>query len=196
LASDFNRFMTVFGRRWKKSVAAQLLRIPRTAIFHFLDILFHSLDLHAARRECRPAAVDMRPFDAAADAVALRTLVEACRAGAGQDAASFAPAGIAAELVSRPGRLVHASLAWPHAEPSAAVGLVAVVEAGEREPRRFSIAWLLVHPQARRLGIATTLVDHALDVARSRGAATVAVETRETWVSAASFWRSMTSRIS
>jgi ribosomal protein S18 acetylase RimI-like enzyme len=161
-----------------------------------LQILFHSLDLHAARRECRPAAVDVRPLVLPADAPALMRLVEACQAGAGRDEASFAPAGIAAELVSRPGRQVHALLAWPHAEPSAAVGLVAVVEAGEREPRRFSIAWLLVHPQARRRGIATTLVDHALDVARSRGAATVAVETRETWVSAASFWRSMTSRIS
>jgi ribosomal protein S18 acetylase RimI-like enzyme len=82
------------------------------------------------------------------------------------------------------------------AAPSQPLGLVAVVEAGDREPRRFSIAWLLVHPQARRRGIATALVDQALDVARSRGAARVAVETRANWVSAASFWRSMTSRIS
>jgi ribosomal protein S18 acetylase RimI-like enzyme len=138
----------------------------------------------------------MRPFEPVADAAAVFALVEACRAEAGADEAAFAPAGIAAELVSRPGRQVHAWLAMSQAKPSKPLGLVAVVEAGEREPRRFSIAWLLVHPQSRRRGIATALVDQAVDVARSRGAAAVAVETRETWVSAASFWRSMTSRIS
>ncbi len=163
-----------------------------------MHIVFHSLDVDAGRRlgEDRSPAIDVRPFDPAADAIALETLVEACRAGAGRDEASFAPAGIAAELVSRPGRQVHALLAMTRAEPSAAVGLVVVVEAGPRDPRRFSIAWLLVDPQARRRGIATTLVAHALEVARARGSTTVAVETHGAWLSASSFWRSMTSRIS
>jgi GNAT superfamily N-acetyltransferase len=163
-----------------------------------MHIVFHSLDVEAGHRigAGRCSAVDMRPFEPGADAAAVFALVEACRAEAGADEAAFAPAGIAAELVSRPGRQVHAWLAMSQAEPFQPLGLVAVVEAGDREPRRFSIAWLLVHPQARRRGIATALVDQALDVARSRGAATVAVETRERWVSAASFWRSMTSRIS
>jgi GNAT superfamily N-acetyltransferase len=163
-----------------------------------MHIVFHSLDVEAGHRigAGRCAAVDVRPFEPGADAAAVFALVEACRAEAGADEAAFAPAGIAAELVSRPGRQVHAWLAMSQAEPSQPLGLVAVVEAGDREPRRFSIAWLLVHPQARRRGIATALVDQALDVARSRGAATVAVETRARWVSAASFWRSMTSRIS
>jgi ribosomal protein S18 acetylase RimI-like enzyme len=163
-----------------------------------MHIVFHSLDVEAVHRigAGRCALVDMRPFEPVADAAAVFALVEACRAGAGADEAAFAPAGIAAELVSRPGRQVHAWLAMSKAAPSQPLGLVAVVEAGDREPRRFSIAWLLVHPQARRRGIATALVDQALDVARSRGAARVAVETRANWVSAASFWRSMTSRIS
>lgn len=158
-----------------------------------MDIVFHSLDVDAVRRlgERRVAEIDVRPFDPAADAVALRPLVEACQAGVGHDEAAFAPAGIAAELVSRPGRRVHALLAWTHAEPSTAVGLVALVEAGEREPRRFSIAWLLVHPQARRRGIAAALVRHALAEAAARGAATVAVETHGDWVSASSFWRAL-----
>jgi ribosomal protein S18 acetylase RimI-like enzyme len=163
-----------------------------------MHIVSHSLDVEAVHRigAGRCAAVDVRPFEPGADAAAVFALVEACRAGAGADEAAFAPAGIAAELVSRPGRQVHAWLAMSKAEPSHPLGLVAVVEAGDREPRRFSIAWLLVHPQSRRRGIATTLVDQALDVARSRGAARVAVETRANWVSATSFWRSMTSRIS
>jgi ribosomal protein S18 acetylase RimI-like enzyme len=163
-----------------------------------MRIIFHSLDVEAGHRigAGRCAAVDVRPFEPEADAAAVFALVEACRAGAGAAEAAFAPAGIAAELVSRPGRQVHTWLAMSQAAPSQPLGLVAVVEAGDREPRRFSIAWLLVHPQARRRGIATALVDQALDVARSRGAATVAVETRANWVSATSFWRSMTSRIS
>jgi GNAT superfamily N-acetyltransferase len=162
-----------------------------------MHIIFHSLDVEAGPRigAGRCTAVDVRPFEPGGDAAAVLALVEACRAEAGADEAAFAPAGIAAELVSRPGRQVHAWLAMSKAEPSHPLGLVAVVEAGNREPRRFSIAWLLVHPQSRRRGIATALVDQALDVARSRGAATVAVETRGRWVSAASFWRSMTNRI-
>jgi len=71
------------------------------------------------------------------------------------------------------------------------VGLVTLVVAGERELRRFSIAWLLVHPHARRRGIATALVRHALADAATRGAATVGVETLGAWVSAASFWRAL-----
>jgi ribosomal protein S18 acetylase RimI-like enzyme len=158
-----------------------------------MHIVFHSLDVDAVRRpgEGRAAAIDVRPFDPAADAIVLKTLVEACQAGAGRDEAAFAPAGIAAELVSRPGRQVHALLAWSHAEPAKAVGLAALVEAGEREPRRFSIAWLLVHPEARRRGVATALVRHALAEAAARGAAAVAVETHEAWVSASSFWREL-----
>lgn len=162
-----------------------------------MGILFHSLDVEAGQRigagSC--AAVDVRPCDPAADAAAVFTLADACRTGAGQDEAAFAPAGIAAELVSRPGRQVHAWLAWSQAEPSQPLGLVAVVEAGDRAPRRFSIAWLFVHPQARRRGIATALVAHALAEARLRGAARLAVETRARWVPAASFWGAMTSRI-
>jgi ribosomal protein S18 acetylase RimI-like enzyme len=158
-----------------------------------VEILFHSLDVDAGHRigAGRCAVVDVRPFDPGADAAAVSALVEACRAGADADEAAFAPAGIAAEIGSRPGRQVHAWLAMSKGEPSQPLGLVAVVEAGEREPRRFSIAWLLVHPQARRRGIATTLVDQALDAARSRGAETVAVETRASWRAAASFWRAI-----
>lgn len=161
-----------------------------------MHIVFHSLDVEASHRNGagRCAAVDMRPFEPGGDAATVFALVEACRAEAGADEAAFAPAGIAAELVSRPGRRVHAWLAMPQAEPSEPLGLVAVVEAGDREPRRFSIAWLLVHPQARRRGIATALVDQALDVARSRGAETVAVETHGSWRAAASFWRSIAAR--
>lgn len=158
-----------------------------------MNIVCHTLDVDADWRlgDGRAAAIDVRPFDPAADAVALRSLVEACQTAATRTEPPFAPAGIAAELVSRRGRQVHALLAWSRVEPCPAVGIVALVEAGEREPRRFSIAWLLVHPQARRRGIATALVRHALDAARSRGAHTVAAETLRPWRSAALFWRTI-----
>lgn len=161
-----------------------------------MEIIFHSLDVEAGRRLAagHSAAIELRPVDRQADAAALATLVAACRAWVVADEASFTPSGIAAELVSRPGRRVDAWLAWTEAVPAEAVGLVAVVEASDRPPRRFSIAWLLVHPQARRRGIATALVAHALDQARSRGAATVAAETRGTWRSAAAFWRAIAAR--
>jgi GNAT superfamily N-acetyltransferase len=162
-----------------------------------MQIVFHSLDVEAGRRigAGRCAPVDVRPFDPEVDAAAVFALADACRAGAGQDEAAFAPAGIAAELVSRPGRRVDAWLAWPQEEPSQPLGLVAVVEAGDREPRRFSIAWLFVDPQARRRGIATALVAHALAAAHARGAARLAAETHGAWPAASSFWRSIASRL-
>ncbi len=124
-----------------------------------------------------------------------------CRAVDPDSAGRFAPLGMLAELSSRPERTVHAWLSWPRGTGAVEgprrcvdqvpLGLVALVAAGPVQYPRFSIAWLLVHPEARRQGVATALVAHALDHAWSLDATRVFAETLATWPAAAGFWRSV-----
>jgi ribosomal protein S18 acetylase RimI-like enzyme len=133
------------------------------------------------------------------DRQAVAMLAAQCRSA--DPAGHFAPAGLVAELNGRPGRAVHAWLAWPMGAATRAVaggcvdngplGLVALVAAGEVPQPRFSIAWLLVHPDARRRGIATALVAHAVAHAESLGATRVSAETLSSWPAAVGFWRSV-----
>jgi GNAT superfamily N-acetyltransferase len=101
----------------------------------------------------------------------------------------FAAAGIVAELGSRPGRRVQAWLATADAV-GPPVGLVTLVVAGP-PPGRCSIGWLLVHPSARRHGVASALVRQALDEARALGHDLVCVETLPSWTDAVAFWNAM-----
>ena len=133
------------------------------------------------------------------DRQAVMGLAARCRSA--DPAGHFAPAGLLSELNGRPGRGVNAWLAWPARQrpPATAasgitigpLGLVALVTAGELPQPRFSIAWLLVDPEARRQGIASALVAHAIDHAESLGAMQVFAETLSTWPAAAGFWRSV-----
>lgn len=155
---------------------------------------------HSDRGAAPVAAVDLVAVSMArADhREAVVTLATQCRSE--DPAGHFNPHGLLAELTGRPARLVHAWLAWPAATATIAatgsdadtgpLGLVALVTAGVMPKPRFSIAWLLVHPAARRRGIATALVNHAVAHAESFGATEISAETLPSWPAAVGFWRS------
>jgi ribosomal protein S18 acetylase RimI-like enzyme len=74
------------------------------------------------------------------------------------------------------------------------LGLVALVRAGgagEAPAVNWSVAWLLVDPRHRRLGIARSLVLVAVAAAAERGAVRVTAETRSDWTAARRFWESI-----
>lgn len=141
----------------------------------------------------KPAmGVEIIPFDAALHGLGIAALVAACRSPEGRPVQGFAPARLASELASRPGRATHVMVAWPAGarEPGVApVGLVSLVVTGQAGRGRFSIASLLVHPATRRCGVATALVVAALDRARALGATEVFAETLSSWPDATAFWQ-------
>lgn len=129
-------------------------------------------------------------------------ITELARAAARQPAVSFSPAGLVGELASRPGREITAWLAreGPPADgsavadaparadtPARAVGLVAL----SRTRGGWSIPWLLVHPDVRRHGVGRLLVAHAIEHARSRGAAGITAESLSSWPAAVAFWQAV-----
>ena len=157
--------------------------------------------LHAVRFGRLSPALNIAPvaMERADDRQAVVALATRCRSG--DPAGHPAPAGLLAELTGRQGRAVHAWLAWPagtaaiaatvNAVDTVPIGLVALVAAGAMPQPRFTIAWLLVHPEARRRGIATALVAHAVAHAESLGATQVSAETLSSWPAAVGFWRSI-----
>jgi GNAT superfamily N-acetyltransferase len=123
-------------------------------------------------------------------------ITELARAAARQPAVSFSPAGLVGELASRPGREITAWLAreGPPADgdaatdaPARAVGLVAL----SRTRGGWSIPWLLVHPDVRRHGVGRLLVAHAIEHARSRGAAGITADSLSSWPAAVAFWQAV-----
>lgn len=116
------------------------------------------------------------------DVNAVKEAIEICQ---GLESPEHPLKGLRAELESRPGRAVTWWLAHLGDRP---VGLAALVAADAFQGRRHSIAWLLVSPPARRLGIGRALVATALECALADGAKAIWVETRSDWAPAVAFW--------
>lgn len=147
-----------------------------------------------------PTLLEINAVESARDRAAVAALAESCR---GQDGPSMqvSATGLAGELVSRPGREVHGWLAWSTETIAGAektrdcpLGLVTLVAASPPSggsARRFSIGWLVVHPEARRRGVAGALVNHAVQHARACGASAIFADTRADWPAAVAFWQAL-----
>ena len=102
--------------------------------------------------------------------------------------------GLLTELTSRPDRQVEAWLAVvPTAEDARVrpVGLISLVQCRSVTGIRHSIGWVLVHPAARRRGVARALVTQACSRAVELAADSVWVECRSDWADAMAFWRAV-----
>jgi ribosomal protein S18 acetylase RimI-like enzyme len=139
--------------------------------------------------------IEIVAVDPQRDADAVAAVAEACRHADASQGMRLASMGLACELAGRPGRRVHSWLAWPAAgDRGCPLGLVALVESTARagdSTRRLSIGWLMVHPQARRRGVAVALVRHAVEHGRAVGASEIFVETLVSWSAAVAFWRAV-----
>jgi GNAT superfamily N-acetyltransferase len=100
-------------------------------------------------------------------------------------------AGLAGVWSDRAGRTTRGFVAIDAGDGADAAwaGLVVVAESETVGCRRFSLAWLLVHPAVRRRGVATALVCHALEFIHARGGTEASVESLTAWPPAVAFWR-------
>jgi len=155
---------------------------------------------------CQPASAprdNVAPFEV----IPLAGGEEQSRALAAGVAAScgLRPEGFLAELTSRPGRRVHGwgavvpcekapgSIAAGPGPQAGLLGVILLLELthpGKGAPR-FSIPWLLVRPESRRLGLGRALVAAALGQAERLGATRVSIDTLDRWPEAVAFWRGM-----
>ena len=102
------------------------------------------------------------------------------------------PSGLVSELSGRAGREVEAWIAVPgSADATEVLGLATLVTSTGRARLRRSIAWLLVHPSARRRGIGRALVETICHEASTRDQAELWVECHTQWQIAMAFWRSV-----
>lgn len=131
-------------------------------------------------------------LDADSELPLLAPLLQACMADA-SPGPKPSLAGLRAELAGRPDRrgVGYVARAAAGASTTDFVGLAIVVESGSAAGRRFSLSWLLVHPAARRRGVATALLRRACDHVRERGGTAIAAETLDAWPAAVAFWRSV-----
>jgi ribosomal protein S18 acetylase RimI-like enzyme len=157
-----------------------------------------SLEAGPGQPPAPPAAALVKFVRGERESDRVRQLARAVR-----EAGEVAPraAGLLAETVSRPERQVEVWLAQPTGQPAVhppsqpdglpLLGLVTLVAGRSAAGERASIAWLLVHPVARRRGIGRLLVGQALRRAQAQGARKVQVECRADWQGAIAFWEAV-----
>jgi len=166
-------------------------------VFHLIQSLA-SLEAGPGRPPAHAAAALVKFVGGERETDRVRQLARAVR-----EAGEVAPraAGLLAETVSRPDRQVEVWLAQPTGQPAVPppsqpdglplLGLVTLVAGRSAAGERASIAWLLVHPVARRRGIGRLLVGQALRRAQAQGAREVGVECRADWQGAIAFWEAV-----
>jgi GNAT superfamily N-acetyltransferase len=163
-----------------------------------MAVIRHVIDAEkTALFQVKSGAWSVGPWETGAGIDFLEPLVRACRADL-QPGPQISLAGLRAELAGREGRA-----AFGFAARSAAVGrdadivgFAVVIEAVGGRERRYSLAWLLVHPAVRRQGVAMALLAEACGHVRSRGGTQICVETLDAWPNAVAFWRSVTTKAS
>lgn len=181
------------GRSLRPAILGRLSVTSRRVYNGAMAVIRHVLDAENAALSWPPSGKwAVFPLDCSLGIDISRPLVMACNAESGAGP-RLSPVGLRAELASRDGRacvgfLARGAAAGPDGD---AVGLAVVIEASGSRGRRFSLAWLLVHPAFRRQGVASALVSHSLAHVRSRGGKACSVETLSTWPEAVAFWRSV-----
>ncbi len=133
-----------------------------------------------------PLGVEFRPFQHRRDNDLVAELARALAA----DAAGPRPteAGLVAETASRPGRSVETWLATGVERPEPLGFVIRVTGCGSARVRH-SIAWLVVHPAARRRGVGRGLVSLACRQAHELGASEVWAASLAQWPNAIAFWQ-------
>lgn len=158
-----------------------------------MAVICHVVD--AGKRAFLPeksAAWSVRPLESDTGIDCLGPLVHACQADS-QPGPRVSLAGLQAELTPREGRapVGFAARSAAAGVDGEIVGFALVLDASGRRGRRFSLAWLLVHPAVRRQGVAMALLSAAVAHVRSQGGAEIHVETLSTWPNAVAFWRTV-----
>ncbi|MFM7136767.1 MAG: GNAT family N-acetyltransferase [Planctomycetota bacterium] len=158
-----------------------------------VSLLFCSR-LAAISAAAPPPGLLLRSVCADRDAPDLASLCHAVATGGSWPSVQPRGRGLLTDLVSRPGRQVETWVALTPTQEATGerlAGMISLVQSQSPIGIRHSIGWLLVHPQARRRGLARALVAHACRRAADMDAGRVWAECRSDWAESLAFWRAV-----